>query len=120
MKDVVDTPQATPAAPVPEPAPFAPQSFLEYATAYVNGLTDSAGVAEIQVVDDTTMAHSGLFTWDAIKIKGCVSDSILAHEVGHYLHALSNDYSWGAMSADSMEFCPGFDESTGRCEGLAL
>lgn len=90
---------------------------LERAAQYVNQLTDSVGAERIEVVGDPTMAPRGVFAWNSIKIRGCVSKSVLAHEVGHYIHALSSGWSWGTMSADSMVFCIGFDSETDRCEG---
>lgn|GEM_PF-1592287 len=110
------TPQ-TPSTRATVTAQVAQSTCLERATQYVNQLTDSVGASRIQVVGDPTMAPHGVFAWNSIKIRGCVSKSVLAHEVGHYIHALSSGWSWGAMSADSMAFCVGFDSVTGRCEG---
>ncbi len=52
-----------------------------------------------------------------ITIRECVSDSVVAHELGHYIHFLSVGSSWSAMKADSLNFCLGQDAETGRCEG---
>jgi hypothetical protein len=51
-----------------------------------------------------------------ITIRDCVSDSIVAHELGHYVH-FRVAKSWGAMATDSWTFCLGYDASTSRCEG---
>ena len=51
-----------------------------------------------------------------ITIRECVSDSIVAHELGHYVH-FRVAKSWGAMATDSWVFCLGYDASTSRCEG---
>ena len=98
-------------------AQVAQSTCLERAAQYVNQLTDSVGAKRIEVEGDPTIAPRGVFAWNSIKIRGCVSKSVLAHEVGHYIHALSSDWSWGTMSADSMVFCIGFDSITDRCEG---
>lgn len=98
-------------------AQVAQSTCLERAAQYVNQLTDSVGASRIEVVEDPTMAPHGVFAWNSIKIRGCASKSVLAHEVGHYIHALSSGWSWGKMSADSMVFCIGFDSVTDRCEG---
>ena len=51
-----------------------------------------------------------------ITIRDCVSDSIVAHELGHYVY-FRVAKSWGAMATDSWVFCLGYDASTSRCEG---
>jgi hypothetical protein len=51
-----------------------------------------------------------------ITIRDCISDSIVAHELGHYVH-FRVAKSWGAMATDSWTFCLGYDASTSRCEG---
>ena len=112
-----------PAAPTTT-APAAPTttapavSCLESAISTATSLLRPYGIPVPSFGVDPNTSHKAYYqVGGGIYIQDCVSDSIIAHELGHYIHFLSVGSNWSAMKADSLNFCLGQDPSTGRCEG---
>ena len=98
-------------------APASP-SCVEAAIAVATSLLAPHGIPVPGFTHDPSAGHRAYYTvGGGITIRECVSDSVVAHELGHYIHFLSVGSSWSAMKADSLNFCLGQDAETGRCEG---
>ena len=118
-----EAPEAAPTttvAPTPTtttpPAPAAP-SCVESAIAVATTLLAPHGISVPEFNLDPASGPKAYYTvGGGITIRDCVSDSIVAHELGHYVH-FRVAKSWGAMATDSWRFCLGYDASTSRCEG---
>ena len=96
----------------------ASQSCVEAAIAVATSLLAPHGIPVPGFTHDPSAGHRAYYTvGGGITIRECVSDSVVAHELGHYIHFLSVGSSWSAMKADSLNFCLGQDAGTGRCEG---
>ena len=109
---VAAAPTTTVAAAPPSP------SCVEAAIEVATSLLAPHGIPVPGFTHDPSAGHRAYYTvGGGITIRECVSDSIIAHELGHYIHFLSVGSSWSAMKADSLNFCLGQDPSTGRCEG---
>ena len=109
---VAEAPTTTVAA-----APASP-SCVEAAIAVATSLLAPHGIPVPGFTHDPSAGHRAYYTvGGGITIRECVSDSVVAHELGHYIHFLSVGSSWSAMKADSLNFCLGQDAGTGRCEG---
>ena len=99
------------------PAPPSP-SCVEAAIAVATSLLAPHGIPVPGFTHDPSAGPRAYYTvGGGITIRECVSDSVVAHELGHYIHFLSVGSSWSAMKADSLNFCLGQDAETGRCEG---
>ena len=85
------------------------------ASHYLQLILSPHGIAVPPVEFDPTLSSKAVFNWSAIVISECVSNSVLAHEAGHYVHSLATA-GWSAMMGDSQLFCLGLDAETGRCE----
>jgi len=85
------------------------------ASRYLQLILSPHGIAVPPVEFDPTLSSKAVFNWSAIVISECVSNSVLAHEAGHYVHSLATA-GWPAMAQDSQLFCLGLDAETGRCE----
>ena len=93
-------------------------SCLESAISTATSLLRPYGIPVPSFGVDPNTSHKAYYqVGGGIYIQDCVSDSIIAHELGHYIHFLSVGSNWSAMKADSLNFCLGQDPSTGRCEG---
>lgn len=93
-------------------------SCLESATSLATSLLAPHDIPVPGFTHDPSASHRAYYTvGGGITIRECVSDSIIAHELGHYIHFLSVGSNWSAMKTDSLNFCLGQDPSTGRCEG---
>ena len=109
---VAAAPTTTVAAAPPSP------SCVEAAIAVATSLLAPHGIPVPGFTHDPSAGPRAYYTvGGGITIRECVSDSIIAHELGHYIHFLSVGSSWSAMKTDSLNFCLGQDPSTGRCEG---
>ena len=107
-----EAPTTTIAAAPPSP------SCVEAAIAVATSLLAPHGIPVPGFTHDPSAGPRAYYTvGGGITIRECVSDSIIAHELGHYIHFLSVGSSWSAMKTDSLNFCLGQDPSTGRCEG---
>ena len=112
------TTTVAPAAPeAPEaPTPEAP-SCVESAVSVATSLLAPHGIPVPEFNLDPASGPKAYYTvGGGITIRDCISDSIVAHELGHYVH-FRVAKSWGAMATDSWTFCLGYDASTSRCEG---
>ena len=111
---------ATTAAPTPTtttPPPPAAPSCVESAISVATSLLAPHGIPVPEFNLDPASGPKAYYTvGGGITIRDCVSDSIVAHELGHYVH-FRVAKSWGAMATDSWTFCLGYDASTSRCEG---
>lgn len=108
---VAPTPTTT-----PPPPPAAP-SCVESAISVATSLLAPHGIPVPEFNLDPSSGPKAYYTvGGGITIRDCVSDSIVAHELGHYVH-FRVAKSWGAMATDSWVFCLGYDASTSRCEG---
>ena len=109
---VAAAPTTTVAAAPPSP------SCVEAAIAVATSLLAPHGIPVPGFTHDPSAGPRAYYTvGGGITIRECVSDSVVAHELGHYIHFLSVGSSWSAMKADSLNFCLGQDAETGRCEG---
>ena len=109
---IAAAPTTTIAAAPPSP------SCVEAAIAVATSLLAPHGIPVPGFTHDPSAGPRAYYTvGGGITIRECVSDSIIAHELGHYIHFLSVGSSWSAMKADSLNFCLGQDAETGRCEG---
>ncbi|MCH1490908.1 MAG: hypothetical protein L7T83_10885 [Ilumatobacteraceae bacterium] len=100
----------------PPPPPAAP-SCVESAISVATSLLAPHGIPVPEFNLDPSSGPKAYYTvGGGITIRDCVSDSIVAHELGHYVH-FRVAKSWGAMATDSWAFCLGYDASTSRCEG---
>ena len=107
-----EAPTTTVAAAPPSP------SCVEAAIAVATSLLAPHGIPVPGFTHDPSAGPRAYYTvGGGITIRECVSDSVVAHELGHYIHFLSVGSSWSAMKADSLNFCLGQDAETGRCEG---
>ena len=99
------------------PAPTTvPPTCTEQAVAFLTGILAPHGIATPAVVLDASMGHKATYSLSGtITIRECTSDSVLAHEAGHYVHHLASG-DWGTMAFDSGVFCLGLSPDTGRCE----
>lgn len=72
------------------------------------------------ILSETSLSTNSLAYYDpstrTIVAEGCPSQEVLAHETGHYIIDFRAG-SWANHVAYVGEFCPGFDSTTGRCEG---
>ena len=72
------------------------------------------------ILSETSLSTNSLAYYDpstrTIVAEGCPSQEVLAHETGHYIIDFRAG-SWANHVAFVGEFCPGFDSTTGRCEG---
>ena len=72
------------------------------------------------ILSETSLSTNSLAYYDpstrTIVAEGCPSREVLAHETGHYIIDFRAG-SWANHVAYVGEFCPGFDSTTGRCEG---
>ena len=108
---VAPTPTTT-----PPPPPAAP-SCVESAISVATSLLAPHGISVPEFNLDPSSGPKAYYTvGGGITIRDCVSDSIVAHELGHYVH-FRVAKSWGAMATDSWVLCLGYDASTSRCEG---
>jgi len=108
-------PAPTPTTTTPPP-PAAP-SCVESAISVATSLLAPHGIPVPEFNLDPASGPKAYYTvGGGITIRDCVSDSIVAHELGHYVH-FRVAKSWGAMATDSWTFCLGYDASTSRCEG---
>lgn len=89
---------------------------VEQASSYLQLILSPHGIAVPSVEFDPSLSSKAVFNWSAIVIRECVSNSVLAHEAGHYVHSLATA-GWSAMARDSQLFCLGLSAETGRCEG---
>ena len=116
---VAPTPTTT-VAPTPTtttPPPPAAPSCVESAISVATSLLAPHGIPVPEFNLDPASGPKAYYTvGGGITIRDCISDSIVAHELGHYVH-FRVAKSWGAMATDSWIFCLGYDASTSRCEG---
>ena len=72
------------------------------------------------ILSETSLSTNSLAYYDpstrTIVTEGCPSQEVLAHETGHYIIDFRAG-SWANHVAYAGAFCPGFDSTTGRCEG---
>ena len=72
------------------------------------------------ILSETSLSTNSLAYYDpstrTIVDEGCPSQEVLAHETGHYIIDFRAG-SWANHVAYVGAFCPGFDSTTGRCEG---
>ena len=72
------------------------------------------------ILSETSLSTNSLAYYDpstrTIVAEGCPSREVLAHETGHYIIDFRAG-SWANHVAYVGAFCPGFDSTTGRCEG---
>lgn len=72
------------------------------------------------ILSETSLSTNSLAYYDpstrTIVAEGCPSQEVLAHETGHYIIDFRAG-SWANHVAYVGAFCPGFDSTTGRCEG---
>jgi len=72
------------------------------------------------ILSETSLSTNSLAYYDpstrTIVAEGCPSREVLAHETGHYIIDFRAG-SWANHVAYAGAFCPGFDSTTGRCEG---
>jgi hypothetical protein len=72
------------------------------------------------ILSETSLSTNSLAYYDpstrTIVTEGCPSQEVLAHETGHYIIDFRAG-SWANHVAYVGAFCPGFDSTTGRCEG---
>ena len=72
------------------------------------------------ILSETSLSTNSLAYYDpstrTIVAEGCPSREVLAHETGHYIIDFRAG-SWANHVAYVGVFCPGFDSTTGRCEG---
>ena len=72
------------------------------------------------ILSETSLSTNSLAYYDpstrTIVAEGCPSREVLAHETGHYIIDFRAG-SWANHVAYVSAFCPGFDLTTGRCEG---
>ncbi len=72
------------------------------------------------ILSETSLSTNSLAYYDpstrTIVTEGCPSREVLAHETGHYIIDFRAG-SWANHVAYVGAFCPGFDSTTGRCEG---
>ena len=72
------------------------------------------------ILSETSLSTNSLAYYDpstrTIVAEGCPSQEVLAHETGHYIIDFRAG-SWASHVAYVGAFCPGFDSTTGRCEG---
>jgi len=72
------------------------------------------------ILSETSLSTNSLAYYDpstrTIVAEGCPSREVLAHEAGHYIIDFRAG-SWANHVAYVGAFCPGFDSTTGRCEG---
>ena len=110
----------TTVAPTPTtttPPPPAAPSCVESAISVATSLLAPHGIPVPEFNLDPASGPKAYYTvGGGITIRDCISDSIVAHELGHYVH-FRVAKSWGAMATDSWIFCLGYDASTSRCEG---
>ena len=76
---------------------------VEEASSYLQLILSPHGIAVPAVEFDPTLSSKAVFNWSAIVIRECVSNSVLAHEAGHYVHSLATA-GWPAMAQDSQLF----------------
>lgn len=72
------------------------------------------------ILSEASLSTNSLAYYDpstrTIVTEGCPSQEVLAHETGHYIIDFRAG-SWANHVAYVGAFCPGFDSTTGRCEG---
>ncbi|MBL6619935.1 MAG: hypothetical protein ISP34_02065 [Ilumatobacteraceae bacterium] len=72
------------------------------------------------ILSEASLSTNSLAYYDpstrTIVAEGCPSQEVLAHETGHYIIDFRAG-SWANHVAYVGAFCPGFDSTTGRCEG---
>lgn len=107
---------ATPAI-VPAVVDERPADCLTEARRNVDELLMPLGIPSPDVQLDPELGHEAVYNFKGIVIRDCVSNSIIAHEIGHYIHDLSTGNNWSEMQGDSMTFCVGHDPVSNRCEG---
>jgi len=109
------SPTTTP-TPAPTTTPAPAPTCVEQANAFLTKILQPHGIANPQVVLDSSIGPNASYSLSGtITIKGCASESVLAHEAGHYIHHLASG-DWGTMAFDSGNFCLGHSSDTGRCE----
>ena len=72
------------------------------------------------ILSEASLSTNSLAYYDpstrTVVAEGCPSREVLAHETGHYIIDFRAG-SWANHVAYVGAFCPGFDSTTGRCEG---
>ena len=107
--------------PVSDPAQNATLSCSELTVQLLDSWLTPRGIPlPGLILSETSLSTNSLAYYDpstrTIVAEGCPSQEVLAHETGHYIIDFRAG-SWANHVAYVGAFCPGFDSTTGRCEG---